>query len=96
MAFARVYDIAALNGDCLFAYSFQPVRKNAVIGLRKLRAIENLVRWLTCPSVRGFFIFCGSERMYAIPFQLEPTTVPTLPEKPPKIPFLIVPIFFKI
>jgi hypothetical protein len=57
--------------------------------------IANLLRCILCGSVRGFLTFCGSERMYAIPFQLAPTTVPTLPEKPPKIPFLIVPIMKK-
>jgi hypothetical protein len=30
-----------------------------------------------------------------MPFQLPPTTVPTFPEKPPKIHFLIVPILIR-
>jgi len=37
-------------------------------------------------------MFFGSERMYIVRFQLAPTTVPTLPENPPRIPFLMCPM----
>jgi hypothetical protein len=72
----------------------------AVVNPEKSEAVldsdsANLLRCIRCGSVRGFLTFCGSERMYAMPFQLAPTTVPTFPEKPPKIPFLIFPIFYK-
>ena len=37
----------------------------------------------------------GSPRITSIPLKFAPTTVPTIPEKGPRIPCLYVPIFFK-
>src|SRR5690554_2136370 len=53
---------------------------------------ENRVRCSRCFAVLGFPTLEGKLRMYCTPFHEAPTTLPTFPEKPPRIPFLIVPI----
>jgi hypothetical protein len=54
---------------------------------------ENRVLLFTWLVVFGLATESGIDFMTAMPFQDDPTTDPTLPENPPRIPCLIVPIF---
>src|SRR5690606_41839657 len=61
-----------------------------------LIASANFSRCSNCWAVGKLPDFLGRLLMTSIPRQLAPTTVPTVPLNPPRIPFLIVPIVLNL
>lgn len=62
-------------------------------GCRKLITNLNLFCCKSCFSLGGLLLGFGMLRIMSCPRQLAPTMVPTFPENPPRIPFIILAIF---
>src|SRR5674476_404310 len=72
------------------AWLLNPIRRKGIRGRKNLPITENLALCASCAAVLGYAMLGAIPRITAMPFQLLPMTVPVLPEKPPKIPCLIV------
>ena len=91
-AFMMLYERASFCEVVPFSESLKPILAAPWMALTNLLMRLNLAR---CSSwVWVFASWCDwvRPRMVDLPFQKPPMTVPTLPEKPPRMPCLIFPI----
>jgi len=86
--------MAALKPVMPTAWFLNPIRRKGVRGRKNLIVVANLALCSSCAAVLGFDTLGAIPRITAMPFQLLPMTVPVLPEKPPRIPCLILLIIY--